>query len=460
MRRVLTALALVLALPAPLSAGPTLADELGTIINASPLSRTAAVAAQVIDAETGEVLFERNPDMLFVPASNMKLYTSACALATFGADHRFETTVLLDGEAGGGGLRGDLVLRGGGDSTLRADDLRGLARRVVEELGVRSISGDVVVDVSLFADRLKGPGWMWDDDPDLYNMSISAIMLDYNVLDVLVRPGADPIASLALASAYPPIVATDRPGPVVTRLPFTDEILVRASGVGAGESSHELTMHDPARWVAGVFAQMLRDAGVTIQGEARVTHVPVSGELALTFEGLPLSEQLALFNKPSENAIGEMLIHSLAVNAGRVPATWGAGAEVISQWLTSEAGLREDQVNVVDGSGLSRYNLICAAGTCQLLRHVWQRPDRQIFVDSLPVAGVDGTIRQRMAGTPAQGNVRAKTGTMSGVSTLSGYATAAGGREIIFSILTNGLRSAAPARDLQDRFVIALVAAP
>lgn len=463
MKHVLLALALA-NLASPLMAVSALAERLASILDASPLTERTHVGVAVADADTGELLFARDARRLFVPASNAKLYTSACALATWGPDHRFATEIALDGRVDAQGvLEGDLILRGGGDPVLRSADLRAMARDVAEVLAVRRVAGDLVVDESLFDPTRKGPGWMWDDDPEAFNMSVSALMLDYNVLTVLSTGAANGVQSLALSpeSDYPPIVgATDAStGLRVTRHPFQDVIIAEpAEGGGAPEPiSVRLTMHNPARWAGGVFRAMLAEAGVEIAGEVRVVTQPTRVSAELAHESLPLREILTLFNKPSENAIGEMLIHSLAVKAGIVPGSWHAGAEVLSRWLAQEVGLDAGDFRLVDGSGLSRYNLICAEGTVKLLAHMWRHPHRDVFVASLPVAGVDGSLRGRMGGTAAAGRVHAKTGTMGAVSCLSGYVQTAGGRWLAFSILTNGyIGSSGPSAALQDRLCVAM----
>ena len=219
-------------------------------------------------------------------------------------------------------------------------------------------------------------------------------------------------------------------------------------------------MHDPAQWIAGVLHQMLIDEGIEVEGRPLVETLPPIADPGITHESLPMSEIIALFNKPSENAIGEMLLLNLALEAegAEAPVDFRDGAAQLTEWLTAEAGLDAGDFRLVDGSGLSRYDLICASGTVNLLLHMWRHPDRQVYLDSLPIAGVDGSLRSRMGGTVAEGRVHAKTGTMSGVSCLSGYAETLDGRWLVFSILTNGyIGSSGPSRGLQDRLCVALV---
>jgi serine-type D-Ala-D-Ala carboxypeptidase/endopeptidase (penicillin-binding protein 4) len=452
----------LLCLMASLAPAQTLTERLGTILDTSPVTDRTFVAIQVADAETGEILFERLPDNLFTPASNVKLYMSACALDTWGPDHTFATHLGVDGDVENGVLDGDLILFGDGDPVLTSENLRAMAQRVRIDLGIERITGGVVVNDSRVDPIRKGPGWMWDDDPDVYNMSLASLMLDYNVLTAeALGLGSgeerDPFR-LVPSSAYPPVEWRPTPdgSTRITRQPFRDVIEIH----GGETTSQRLTMHDPAQWIAGVLHQMLIDEGIDVDGRPLVETLPPVAEPGVSHESLPLSAIIGLFNKPSENAIGEMLLLNLALAAedAEGPVAWGDGAARLTEWLMGTAGLDAGDFRLVDGSGLSRYDLICASGTVDLLLHMWRHPDRQVYVDSLPIAGVDGSLRSRMGGTAATGRVHAKTGTMSGVSCLSGYAETVGGQWLVFSILTNGyIGSSAPSRDLQDRLCVALV---
>jgi PBP4 family serine-type D-alanyl-D-alanine carboxypeptidase len=462
MKHLLVLLILLVAWVAP-AQERSLGERLIEVIDGDTATARTFVGVFVTEADTGRELFARFEHRLFTPASNVKLYTSAAALDTWGPDHRFRTELLARGTLSEDGtLNGDLVLVGGGDPVLRSEHLRALAARVPAELGIRAVAGRVVVDDSLYAPRLKGPGWMWDDEPDTYQMSVTALMLDHNVLTVRLFEHEGRVAArLDPAADMPPIVNAmrDLRAATVTREPFTDVILVRpATGEAPFQpTSVSLTMHQPSPWIASVFTRMLADAGVKVQGNS----VLVGGGEPLgrlAHDSVPLREILALFNKPSENAIGEMLLHNLAVQRGTLPATWTAGEAALRDWLVATVGLEADSFHIVDGSGLSRYSQITPAGTVRLLTHMWNHPQRVAYLESMPVAGVDGTMRSRLVNTPAQARVFAKTGTMGGVSSLSGYVQTTDGKWRIFSILTNGfVGSSRSARDLQDRICVELV---
>ena len=168
-----------------------LAARLDKVLDDHPTAQRTTVTLKVIDLQSGETIYDRGGARLQVPASNLKIYTSACALDLFGPDHRFQAIVRADGTIENGVLHGNLKLIGGGDAMLTSKELRKLAKQVVDELGVRQIIGEVVVDNSRYAPRLKGPGWMWDDEPSYYNMSVTPLMVDFNVLTVKLTPDAE-----------------------------------------------------------------------------------------------------------------------------------------------------------------------------------------------------------------------------------------------------------------------------
>jgi D-alanyl-D-alanine carboxypeptidase/D-alanyl-D-alanine-endopeptidase (penicillin-binding protein 4) len=452
-----------------------LAAELDAIIAAGDGEGSLGVTMLVVDAATGEVLYDRDSRRLMVPASNFKLYSSAAALDVLGPDHRFATMLLADGEYSGGALDGRIVLRAGGDPVLSSADLRQLIAQFVSGHGLRAFTGEIIVDESLFRTRPKGPGWAWDDDPDAYNTSISALMIDQNVLTVEVapsEPGRAPAVTVTPRADYPPVVVNARTAAGaranslnITREPFTDPILITGTiAPDAAPASARLTTRDPALWGAHLVRALLAEAGVAVAPATtvRTSATPITIAtplLTATHRSKPLSAIIADFNKPSENAIGELLLHHLAIADGSPNPSFTTGAAALTKWLETRVGLAPGSFRAADGSGLSRYNQITAAGTVTLLRYMLAHPAGQTYVDSLPIMGVDGTLRGRLRDTPAAGAVRAKTGTMSGVSSLSGYADTASGRRLVFSILTNGfVGSSAPARTLQDNLCLRLVA--
>lgn len=423
--------------------------RLNEVLDAHPTAKRTTVTLKVIDLESGETIYDRGGDRLQVPASNLKIYTSACALDAFGPDHRFQTIVRAEGPIENGVLRGNLKLIGGGDAMLTSKDLRKLAKRVVDELGIQKIIGDVVVDNSRYAPRLKGPGWMWDDEPSDYNMSVTPLMVDFNVLTVKLTPDAEGFvyAKLDPPSIYPELVsvgAERTSGNVLaTRRPFTEPIEYRGDRKLDNPTELRMTMHDPGPWVAGIFTRMLAEAGVNFSPPSRQRAKGANGGATaqeLVHEGPTLAETLKHFNHVSENAVGEVILHEIALAHGVKRPDWPAGAKIISDWLIEQAKLEPGSFRYVDGSGLSRYNLISADSSVRLLQYLKQSDDFEPFFQSLPTSEVkldeaETTGAKDMSQAP---RVSAKGGSMSSVSTMSGYLRTLDGRLLAFSLLANG----------------------
>jgi D-alanyl-D-alanine carboxypeptidase/D-alanyl-D-alanine-endopeptidase (penicillin-binding protein 4) len=448
--------------------------ELNRILQTHETARRTTVTCKVVDLQTGRVVFEKDSGRLLVPASNLKIYTSACALDTLEPTTTFATRLVATGKCSAGHLQGDLVLVGGGNAMLTSAELLRLADRVVDELQIARIDGRVLVDNTRYASPLKGPGWMWDDDPDDYNMSITPLMVDFNVLTVRLTPQGNRVhAALAPASPFPPIQFVDQTvseaGPRVTRAPFTETILIADRGPLEKVRETKLTMHDPGRWVAGMLQQMLTERGVQFGDGANHSEGDKCREgderdfAELVHDGVDLATTLNHFHEESENAVGEVLLHEIAIARGVRRPRWKDAAQCVSTWLVENAGLEPGSFRYVDGSGLSRYNLISADSAVDLLSFMDQHRHARVFRDSLPKYEVDlGEIEGADGSTPSDNpgssRVSAKSGSMTGVSTSSGYVTTLGNRQLAFSILANGfIGTAKPIHDLRAKVWRALV---
>ncbi len=436
-----------------------LQQQLGALLDNASVNTRSTICLKIIDVTTGEVLFDRHGDRLLTPASNLKIYTAACALNKFGPEKRFETSLMATARIDNGTLHGDLVLVGGGDSMLTFMDLEKLVDRAVQEWGLRRVLGRVRVDNSRYGSPLKGPGWMWDDDPADYNMSVTPLMLDFNVLKVQATASASGISTqLIPPSDYPPIRKSvgdrDSQKVQVTRDAFQDEIIVTPGELGAVREEVRLTMHDPGRWAAGVLQKMLTNHGVVVEGaDLTVREVQPSTRdrppLAMQHAGPTLGATISHFLQESENAVGEVLLHEIAIDAGMKQPTWSDGAQTITKWLTDTAGLDPHSFKLVDGSGLSRYNLISADSSVRLLQYMHGHKHFDVFYGSLKTYPVDPDKSEASSSGPQL--VHAKPGGMTGVSTISGYVQTLDGDLLAFSLLANGfIGSNAPIVELRD----------
>ena len=463
---------MVIGLAATSSSAETLLDcealqsTLTKLIDGHPAAARTAICLKVIDLKNGDILFDRRGDQLMTPASNLKIYTSACALDVFGPDHQFTTTVRLVGDIDEGTLDGNVVLVGGGAPMTSFADLKRIAKEVVAKNGLQEIKGEVRVDNTRYASPLKGPGWMWDDEPYYFNMSITPLMVAFNVLTVEVEPAIDgqPQARLQPAAKWPPLrlaaANNEQHKLIVSRQPFAEAIEVSGAEHVTETSTHRLTMHDPGKWVAAVFQQLLIEEGAKVAATPNSAASQDPAVIEMKFPGRKLTEILKHFNEESENAIGEVLLHEIAIARGAERPTWSDGARTISDWLVEEAGLDAASFRLVDGSGLSRYNLISADSSTRLIAHMRQHEHADAFFSSLPTYHLESDTEKdnptaNSPKSPKEDNqisrpVRAKGGSMSGVSTCSGVIMTQLEGELAFSYLTNGfVGKSGPQKDLR-----------
>jgi PBP4 family serine-type D-alanyl-D-alanine carboxypeptidase len=412
------------------------------------------------------VLYERDADRVMVPASNTKLVTSAAAISLLGGDFRYRTRVLASGELSADGtLNGDLILEGGGDPTLSFDDLKKLAG-IARAAGIQRVSGSIRYDDSYLDAERYGFGWNIDDEPFGYQAQMSGLSVERNSVQVYASPGAkvgEPVnIRLVPATDYLTVINRAvthaegaRASVSVTRrraqnvLEISGGLALKAEEGLVGRYSVE----EPSRYAAVLFRDALKEAGVEVGGyPTALFALPPSPRVIAEHQSPPLSEILAMLNKPSDNLIAETLIKTLG-KVKRYRGSTAAGLEVVSEFLKG-AGLEMNAALFEDGSGLSRMNAISAKNLVRLLEFMWKSPHQAVFLKSLPVMGVDGTLRNRLRDTPVQGKAFAKTGSLYRVSALSGYVTTQSGETLVFSILMNFYTATATdARNLQNEIV-------
>lgn len=433
----------------------------------------SGAAILIVSLDHGDTLYRREADRLFTPASNRKLFTAASALHHLGPEYRFHTALLATGPIDGDTLRGDLVLVGRGDPDLVTEDLAALADTLVN-CGVRVVSGDVRADASWFDEIEWGSGWMWDDGPYWEFAYFSALTLNDNAVEVRVVPGervGDPVrvsidppteyvavgvaATTATIGAEPTLSIDRSWTPPENIIHVTGDVPADADSVIAVR-----TVEDPALYAVTVLSELLDARGVVIQGEVR--HQPLIGApadtIAMHTSG-PLAESLGNMLKESDNLTAEQLVKVVGAEVEGPPGSHEAGLAAERVFLAEAVGIDTLDLNLADGSGVSRYNLGTARQTIRLLSYMANREEAlsRPWMDALPVAGRDGTLESRMVGTAADGRARAKTGTLSGVSALSGYVPGAVGERFAFSMVMEFFTGpAGPRRAIQDSIVAAL----
>lgn len=459
---------IITALPCRLSADqpryPLLSSAMESMLS-DPVLVHGIQGVRVESLADGSVLYEKNGDLCLLPASNFKLLVASAALESLGPDYRMQTAVYEKGKRAQGVLEGDIFLVGGGDPVLGWEDLRSLAKQV-KKAGINRIKGNVVADDTLFDDVRLGIGWSWDNEPYYYSAQISALNLRGNVADVWVRPGIAPgaparvelipsIRYLGIENLCKTSAAGSQPVIIVDRLRGRNTVRVRGSvplDYNPASAEESITVEDPALFACRSFIDILMEEGVTVSGGAVRGEKPKTAGRVALHNSPPLSQMLAMLLKPSNNLIAECLLKNLGANVKKDGST-AAGGQVMLEFM-KKIGADMTAIAIADGSGLARTNYISPRNLTLLLRYIYWHPHYKIFLDALPVAGVDGTLKKRMAGTPAENNVRAKTGYVSRVSTISGYVTTKGGEPLVFSIMMNNhLCSNREAVAVQDRIL-------
>ncbi len=504
-RSLLPAALLLLVCHGPLRAEDpprSLADRAEAIL-ARPAAERATWGVLIVDAASGEALFGHNPDKLFVPASNAKIYASSLALSRLGPDARFQTTLFGEGALVNGVLAGDLVLHGGGDPNLssrqlpyhprlefhpdRLAPLRDLARQAVAA-GLRIVEGDIVGDASRYVWDPYPPGWSLEDISWGYGAPTSALAFNDNQLQILVRP-ATAAGEPARLTPNPDLdyfhlrnlSVTASTRTVARRLDLRVHPGLRRLDLWGQISRHSpgrqmnVAVDDPALFAAIALRQALADEGVELRGGVRARYLeshqvadlkalatppPAPAGLPLAKrDSAPLSQILKALNKDSHNLHAEMLLREVGYQRRNVGSV-EAGVEEMRAFL-KESGLSPWEFYIEDGSGLSRKNLVTPAGTVKLLQKMAASEHRDFWLASLPIAGEDGTLDWRFSKTLAKGRILAKTGTLTHVTALAGYATALDGRELIFAGFVNNFGvSTSYIRNLLDEILVEAVRAP
>jgi len=434
--------------------------DLASIFAAAALRR-GLVGVEVASLDRQQVLFRYNADRLVMPASNMKILTLAAAAERLGWDYTFETTISATGPIADGRLLGDLVVRGTGDPSLNARQtspgpvLDEWADRLAAR-GIRRVEGRLIGDDNAFDEEALGQGWSWDYLQDGYAAPVGALQVYEDAVTLTILPGetagAPARAELATPGSGWAIDNRAVTGPQgtpatldATRISGT--LLVHLTGSIPAASpavTRTLAVDNPTMYVLGLFAAALESRGITMAGAtADMDDLPrgsvsTAGPPLVDYRSPPLREIAATMMKASQNLYAETLLRAVGRVDGRA-ATAADGKEavkgVLQAWSVPAAS-----IVLADGSGLSRYNYVTADTILSILRRMYDDPrHRQPWLDAFAVGGQAGTLQKRFAGTPAEGRVRAKTGSIANVRSLSGYIPAANGEQLAFSIIVNNV---------------------
>ena len=452
---------------------PALDRRIDKILGSSDAQR-GSWGIEVVELPSGKTLYQRDADHLFIPASNMKIFTTAAGLEKLGPDYTSRTTVEADAPPDSEGRVNRLYIVGRGDANLGGRTFpytyhgdKQPAETFLQDLatqakarGLREVDAELVADDSYFLWEPYAPNWAVDDLAWGYGAPVTALAFNDNSLTLHVNPGAktgDPgQVYLDPRGDYYQVknrIETSAPGTekriFVERLPGSMQLdvwgLIPADSDGETDT---VAILDPPRLVAELFSRALEAQGIVVKGGIEVRHSTrleaasqpetfpksTSRVILAQHDSPPLREGIKVINKESQNLHAEMLLRTL----GRVVKNYGSltmGLEALNNFAAQQVGIVAGETYFSDGSGLSRQDLVAPHAVVKLLLYMARSPRFQVFFDSLPVSGADGTLSKRL--TPELGKIHAKTGSVEHVSTLSGYMEMPSGKRLAFSILAN-----------------------
>lgn len=443
-----------------------LQSDIDAIID-SPKTPAALWGIRIEESGSDKVLYSRNGDIPFIPASANKLISTAVALDRLGPDYTFETHLRFPAAEipADGIIRGDLQIIGGGDPTLGIAEGAGGRKflqqwvKRLQKAGVKRVNGHIVGVDDIFVEEPLGQGWAWDDEQFHFSAESSGLTIHGGTAGYRIEGNKKQRLRKNQIRLYPDseylnihVRITDEKRRVqITRRRGTNHFVVEVpkSMKRNPPMSGKVTVKNPTDWTATLFKQALEKAGIEVKGKAVDSDYlrgfePAAG-LVWTHHSNPLKEILPLANKRSINLVAEHLLRASGIKRNQSGAVTQAGSvqrglrqasQLLKGW-----GVAPYRYKVVDGSGLSRYNLIRPEDLVKLLKGMAEHPQAEIYRDSLSRSGKDGTLTWRFRETPLEGRVWAKTGTLSSIRAIAGYLKTPKGEELTFSILVNNYAS-------------------
>ncbi len=444
----------------------------------NPSLKNVSYGISVVSVKKNAVLFNYRDNDLFSIASNMKLLTTAAALEYLGPDFQYKTSIETRGRiTTQGELEGDVIIRGSGDPNLSGRFYSGDITAVPESWadairnrGIRKISGDVIADDCVFDRLYTNPGWPENQLSEWYCAPSCGLSFNDNCVDITLLPCKKPgdIVTLrvepntAYFTIFNTCVSTSNKKEhaySIYRKPGTNQIFIKGKfWVNASPEKSWVNVHNPALYLATVFREALEKKGVIVGGDPRMVDEADSldADLEKITETISTMKQTVLVtNKNSQNFYAEQIVKTLGSQIkGR--GSLDAGIEVLHAFM-DKLGFSPDAYQIQDGSGLSKGNKLSPGMITTLLTYMNRHPHRDVLYDSLPVSGIDGGLRRRMASSQYKNKVHAKTGYIAKTSALSGYIDTANGDTLAFSILMNNFKDLGAVRKIQDDICQALV---
>ncbi len=442
----------------------TLKSRLDSLLNDNYFKSTD-IAIEAYDLTSKDSLYEHHSNLLMHPASNMKILTTAAGLVFLGPKYNFTTSLYYTGYIADSTIYGDLYAVGGLDPDFTTEDLDSMVVKL-KNLGVNEVFGNIYGDVSMCDSLFWGNGWMWDDDPSTDAPYMTALNINTNAIQVKVNYRNNiPEVTLIPDTKYVNVKFVSFAGDTSNHKPVLidrdwinrkNTILIKRDTTiklpDNYETSETINVWRPEFYFLTLLKESLLKHGIKFNGIQEIKTLPTNSTEACSHQR-EYDTVIVNLNKISYNLGAEMTLRAMGEKYFGKPASAKKGLKLVDSLLTL-SGLDPKVYRIVDGSGVSHYNLVTAHLLLSVLKYMYyEHPDLyNILYYSFPIGGADGTLDSRMSDSNAQNNVHAKTGSLSGVSTLSGYLKAKNGHEIVFSIMEqNFVGSAKPARNYQDK---------
>ncbi|KTC76756.1 D-alanyl-D-alanine carboxypeptidase/D-alanyl-D-alanine-endopeptidase [Legionella brunensis] len=430
------------------------------------VSSSLNIGIEVVDLTTGATLYRRNQSRTFVPASNMKLFSDAAALMVLGPDYRFKNQLSTNAsQLQKGRLKGSLYLRLSGDPSFSHERLANLFAGL-RTWHINRIQGNVYIDSSHALVNPYPPGWMAEDFVYGYGAPLAPVMIDANRVTVTVNPSAE--------IDEPAIVETNDPGGSIV---INNQVKTKAKGSRCGvdfsmdEQNHlsvrgcvtvgqwavqqQMAIRNPLTFAQGLIKSQLAEANIVLEGNVLLGKAPSGSLLIATESSKPIAQLMADTLKPSDNLYADSLFLHAAEKLKGSPVNWGEAQPIVKNFIQQQTGVQLNNAVLTDGSGLSRHDLLTPSQTTSLLRFLYERfPLSYEYIAALPVSGRDGTLQRRFKAPTQRDMVRAKTGTMKGIVSLSGYLYTANAHILAFSIFINNVPGTKPAVSGKYRYLV------
>ena len=455
----------------------SIAKDIDNLLD-KPFLKRSHIGIHIIDAETEQVLYSRDAHKLFMPASNMKIFTTASGLVLLGKDYKYKTELYINGNIEDGILKGDLYIKGYGDPSIAPRHYDGDLNyvfmewvKVLKDHGIRVISGDLVGDVSLFGGKNLGGTWEIEDVPFYYSAKTGALSINDNCADICIVPGKKEgdsaivfdksgVDYLKIDNQVVTVHADSSSDIDFNTNQYTEDVFLDGQiSVNSDTLIKYITIANPGKYLLESFKYTLEANDISCRSIRELQCVDSSMtnwqslKMIYTHYSVPLEEIVYELNKSSNNFYAETLQKTLGLEInGKATTKDGINAE--KEWF-SRIGIKPEDIFIVDGSGLSRHNMVTPHQIVKVLQAMKVHETFNSFYNSLPIGGVDGTLKRRFKNNKEVGkNVHAKTGYVGHVRTLSGYVTAQNGREYIFSLMFNHYPAPTSLiNDLQDTIV-------